>query len=64
MNLIFLVIKTWDIISVLRYIHLSREQELYFIIYITDQNNKDSTHQEKKYWRSSLLTTYILISSH
>lgn len=48
MNLIFILINTWDIIWFLRYIQLSREQKLYFIICITDQNNKDSAHQEIK----------------
>lgn len=48
MNLTFIVINTWDIIWFLRYIQLSREQKLCFIISITDQNNKDSTHQEEK----------------
>lgn len=48
MNLTFIVINTWDIIWFLRYIQLSREQKLCFIISITDQNNKDSTHKEEK----------------
>lgn len=48
MNLTFLVINTWDTIWFLRHIQLPREQKLYFIIYITDQKPKDSTHQEKK----------------
>lgn len=52
-----LCINTWDIIWFLRYIQLSREQKLYFIICIIDQNNNDFTHQEGKnnegalYWQ-------------
>lgn len=43
-----LVINTWDIIWLLRYVQLFREQKLCFIIYNTDQNKKDSSCQEEK----------------
>lgn len=58
MNMIFVVMNTWDTIWILRYIQLSSAQQLYFIIYVIDQNNQNFTGKNAL---TELLMNYILI---
>lgn len=58
MNMIFVVMNTWDTIWILRYIQLSSAQQLHFIIYVIDQNNQNFTGKNSL---AELLMNYILI---
>lgn len=58
MNMIFVVMNTWDTIWILRYIQLSSAQQLHFIIYVIDQNNQNFTGKNSL---TELLMNYILI---